>query len=187
MVASLSFRPRTSSLRASIRFKMKTQEQIEARRKYAREYDKKRRVEDPEYASKAKAARARYRASEKGRTKELEYRKNYSQLPEVRERQKHHSFKALHGVTRDQADQLIAAQKGLCAICKQPPSGKGHCSRLHVDHCHSTGKIRGALCVSCNAAIGQFNDSIELLELAADYLASYNTSNPNQLLLPFQE
>jgi hypothetical protein len=39
-----------------------------------------------------------------------------------------------------------------------------------VDHCHSTGKIRGVLCAQCNAAIGLMSDSIEILENAIKYL-----------------
>lgn len=41
--------------------------------------------------------------------------------------------------------------------------------RLHVDHDHSTGKVRGLLCRKCNVAIGLL-DSQKLLERAAFYL-----------------
>lgn len=42
--------------------------------------------------------------------------------------------------------------------------------KLHVDHCHQTGKIRGLLCQKCNMALGLLNDSVEILETAIRYL-----------------
>lgn len=55
-----------------------------------------------------------------------------------------------------------------CAICKKPvPTGK---PRLAVDHCHTTGLLRGLLCWKCNRAIGVFRDNVELLIAAATYL-----------------
>jgi hypothetical protein len=43
-------------------------------------------------------------------------------------------------------------------------------SRLSVDHCHNTGKIRGILCTKCNTGLGSFKDNIELLMNAIKYL-----------------
>jgi hypothetical protein len=54
-----------------------------------------------------------------------------------------------------------------CAICGGPPK---HGSRLHTDHCHATGVVRGLLCITCNAGLGQFRDSPDLVMAALDYL-----------------
>lgn len=70
------------------------------------------------------------------------------------------------GVTLEQFKEMQSAQNNLCAICKKAPSGK----RLHIDHCHKTGKIRGLLCYKCNVGIGYFNDSEEMLTAAIKYL-----------------
>ncbi len=70
---------------------------------------------------------------------------------------------------------LLKLQKGVCAICHnkcRPPK------RLSVDHDHkccpddgSCGKcVRGLLCRACNQGLGQFDDSIERLRSAIDYL-----------------
>jgi len=40
----------------------------------------------------------------------------------------------------------------------------------HVDHNHTTGKVRGILCQQCNQAIGLFKDNIFIIEKAAEYL-----------------
>ena len=43
----------------------------------------------------------------------------------------------------------------------------------HLDHCHTTGKVRGWLCRTCNNGIGMLNDNPQRLELAAAYLRRY--------------
>lgn len=79
-----------------------------------------------------------------------------------------------YGITLEQYDSMLAAQNNVCAICKEPP-GK---QRLHVDHCHKTGQIRGLLCASCNIGIGYFRDSEALLGLAIQYL--YNAKEKSR-------
>ena len=43
-------------------------------------------------------------------------------------------------------------------------------SVLHLDHDHITDKFRGYLCINCNHGLGKFNDSVEKLQKAMDYL-----------------
>ena len=42
--------------------------------------------------------------------------------------------------------------------------------RLHIDHCHTTGKVRGLLCESCNLVLGKVKDNVVTLERAIKYL-----------------
>lgn len=58
---------------------------------------------------------------------------------------------------------LIKKCNRRCLICKSD-------KRLCVDHCHTSGKVRGILCSTCNSALGQFKDNIEHMKLAVDYL-----------------
>jgi len=44
-------------------------------------------------------------------------------------------------------------------------------NKAHLDHCHTTGKIRGFLCQKCNHGLGLFNDSIQALKSAIEYLS----------------
>lgn len=58
---------------------------------------------------------------------------------------------------------LYQKQGGKCAF--------GHVvAKLHVDHCHTTGKIRGLLCYNCNNGLGRLKDDIMVLEMAIVYL-----------------
>lgn len=68
---------------------------------------------------------------------------------------------------------MLAMQDGKCAICLRAlifDSGVNDINALHVDHCHSTGAVRGLLCGPCNRGLGLFNDDIAKLRKAADYL-----------------
>jgi len=55
----------------------------------------------------------------------------------------------------------------VCDICgDEPPIDK----RNPIDHCHTTGKIRGLLCWNCNKGLGAFRDNKQLLQKAINYL-----------------
>lgn len=66
--------------------------------------------------------------------------------------------------------QLVKKQNGLCAICGNMPTGR---FPLVVDHDHRTGKVRKLLCTDCNLALGRFQDSVEVLGKAIDYLLEH--------------
>ena len=73
-----------------------------------------------------------------------------------------------YGLTLDQYDEMLARQNGRCAICLRFPEAT---NKMHVDHCHVTGKIRGILCRSCNWALGQFREDRYSLSRAIEYLS----------------
>lgn len=72
-------------------------------------------------------------------------------------------LKRRYGLSAQEVDVLVAAQGGLCAICREAPAE-------HVDHDHDTGRVRGVLCFNCNGGLGQFRDRHDLLTLAIAYL-----------------
>jgi hypothetical protein len=72
-----------------------------------------------------------------------------------------------YGIGLDEYNKLLAIQNGVCKICgKSDSAGKN----LAVDHDHVTKKVRGLLCSQCNTGLGMFQDSIEVLQKAQDYL-----------------
>jgi len=75
---------------------------------------------------------------------------------------------SLYGMSPEQFQQMVDAQKGLCAICHRLPHPKR--PRLNIDHCHETGKVRGLLCHLCNTGLGSFQDNSAVLAAAIQYL-----------------
>lgn len=73
-----------------------------------------------------------------------------------------------YGLTEVLYHKMLKEQNGLCAICKNKPK------RFSIDHCHSTGRVRALLCNNCNAGLGFFKDSPELLVIAEAYLRKHS-------------
>lgn len=75
-------------------------------------------------------------------------------------------------LTPEDYERMYNEQQGKCKICNKFYELKAETSNkiLHVDHCHSTGKVRGLLCTDCNQGIGHLKDSITLLESAIEYI-----------------
>lgn len=76
-------------------------------------------------------------------------------------------LQATYGITLTQYNQMLAAQDGVCAICKVPH----HPERpLVVDHDHDSGEVRGLLCSECNTGLGLLGDNPDTLLAASAYL-----------------
>jgi hypothetical protein len=93
--------------------------------------------------------------------------------PDEWERHRRKSWlKQKYGITPEEYDAVLASQGGNCAICGEPPSdSRGY--KMHVDHNHSTGAVRGILCGPCNRGIGNLGDDIERLRAAIRYLEQH--------------
>ncbi|MEV5572026.1 endonuclease VII domain-containing protein [Spirillospora sp. NPDC052269] len=76
---------------------------------------------------------------------------------------RHYKLRLKYGITEAEADALVELQRGLCAICsdREPE---------HIDHCHDSEAVRGALCVGCNSGMGLLGDDPGVIRRAAAYL-----------------
>lgn len=74
-----------------------------------------------------------------------------------------------YGLSVDEYYDRWLAQNAQCAICECVVD------KPHLDHCHTTGKLRDFLCAACNLGIGKFKDDPALLRAAADYLERHAT------------
>jgi hypothetical protein len=92
------------------------------------------------------------------------YRREYRKGRRDHDRDRHYQRK--FGITLEQYDTLLEQQGGTCAICRRPPRQV----RLHVDHGHGSGAVRGLLCVSCNNALGQLQEDVDVFWNAVEYL-----------------
>ena len=120
------------------------------------------------------------------RCKDCHIRKSYesrkkSESPSARRDYAYNlRLKREYGLSLDDYNEMLEAQNGVCLICDQPETMKkwwgDEAPRLHVDHDHFTGKIRGLLCSNCNTGLGKFRDSPRLLRRAEDYLRGETTA-----------
>lgn len=109
----------------------------------------------------------------------VERQRNYvARTPELagvrRETNRRVVLRIKYGITLEQYNELMRAQDGVCAICHQSPSQTKR--TLAVDHCHSSGAIRGLLCSACNIAIGVMQNDPARLRSAASYLETTRVS-----------
>lgn len=73
------------------------------------------------------------------------------------------------GVSQEDYMQMHAAQDGRCGICKKRLRSR-RCKAFAVDHCHTTGRIRGLLCSNCNTALGLLKDDPAVMLRAAEWV-----------------
>ncbi len=124
----------------------------------------KHRAEHPE---KVKASNAKWRTENPDKLRN-QARKWCNRNPERAKlsRRKSH-LRRKYGLSIAEYDAMSERQQNKCAICKEE-------TKLVVDHCHATGKVRGLLCDECNRAIGLLKDSADNFKSAISYLEVSN-------------
>ena len=96
-------------------------------------------------------------------------KENPEKTKEIRRKAK---LKRNYGISIEAYDAMVIKHNNKCAICHQEHKRRP----LNVDHCHTTGKVRGLLCDKCNMALGLLNDSKELINNLGKYLDAYLTA-----------
>ncbi len=126
----------------------------------------------PEQKKKANHYKENWRL--RNRDKILVYKKKHYQdnrdkfLTIERER----SYGKLYNITISDYDEMFKLQEGKCAICGTDKSVKsGKSQHFSVDHCHTTGKVRGLLCLACNHLLGRYEKHKTKIE---EYLNKQN-------------
>jgi len=114
--------------------------------------------------------------SSKNYVKNLEHnRKRARDLSErYKDKAANRRLKRLFSISLSEYNNILVEQDFKCKICERPASDFK--IRLHIDHCHKTGKIRGLLCYTCNSGLGYLKDSISLLFKAIFYLKNSRVS-----------
>ncbi len=80
------------------------------------------------------------------------------------------SLRRKYGIDPVEAARRLKKQNYQCAVCGAAPRQR----RLNLDHCHSTGKVRGFLCRRCNSILGFVGDDADLLVRGARYLRKWH-------------
>ncbi len=85
-------------------------------------------------------------------------------------------WRKTYKLNHEQYELMLRNQGGGCAICGAKSNGASKTyirRRFCIDHNHVTGKVRGLLCVICNAGLGNFRTDIRkdfLLKKASEYI-----------------
>lgn len=74
-----------------------------------------------------------------------------------------------YGLTSKERAALFLLQKGCCATCGIPEN-KSSRGKLHIDHDHMTGRVRGLLCNGCNYVLGLVKEDSKVLRNLIKYL-----------------
>lgn len=122
----------------------------------------------PEAAKAAQRASINaWKARNPEKIKEYFRRYRKKRVLELRSRVRAYQMHKKYRISPEDYTTMLSSQGGVCAVCGGVnPSGR----RLAIDHCHSTGKVRGLLCTNCNLICGHAGDSTEILEGVIKYL-----------------
>lgn len=78
------------------------------------------------------------------------------------------TLKTRYNLTLEDYDNLLKTQDYKCAICTRDSRSMTY--YLHVDHCHTTNKVRGLLCAPCNVYLGYSKDNDQVFKNGILYL-----------------
>ena len=80
-------------------------------------------------------------------------------------------LKRKYGLTPEDVEAMRVAQDGRCLIC-------GVECDLFVDHCHTSGRVRGLLCPSCNTFLDRVEANRDILQRMAAYADGHLSAPP---------
>ena len=93
--------------------------------------------------------------------------KKMSDRPSNLKAGKRHHLKKKYGLTMEQVSGMMINQDHKCAIYDMEFPDE---YKVQIDHCHTSGNVRGLLCIECNWLLGKAKDNPETLRSAAKYL-----------------
>lgn len=126
---------------------------------------------NPAYSEKIKEYQTEYHKTEHAAKSRSVRAKAFraSTDPDKVRRKRNKMLRSKYGINIEQYDAILESQGGGCAICSRKP-GK---IALHVDHCHSTGVVRGVLCHQCNWYLGTIEGGPSVLENLLNYISKH--------------
>ena len=105
-------------------------------------------------------------------------KERYQKDPQVAAKKRFtYKLKREYDISFEQYELMKESQNNTCGICKSPLQTS---NEVHIDHCHSSGKVRGILCRWCNLGLGHFKDSVDNLKSAQKYLQKQAKKAPEK-------
>lgn len=101
----------------------------------------------------------------------------YNSTDEYRANARMRRIQKKYGLSVEEYEALLLAKCQVCGRAEAQEDGRnGQSRRLHIDHDHETGKVRGALCHWCNCSLGMLNEDPERIRALADYIERHQRS-----------
>ena len=102
----------------------------------------------------------------------IEYLKQHQEEESKYLNLKENGLKVTYSLTKEEYNKRAEQQSHKCAICNKKENG----DKLCLDHCHTTGKVRGLLCKDCNVTLGNLKEDISLFYKCIKYLNKHNSN-----------
>lgn len=85
--------------------------------------------------------------------------------------------KRKYGLTDEMLSSILSV-----GTCQMPGCGKKLEKRrsTHIDHCHTSGKVRGVLCQRCNTVLGHIEKNLHLIQSMLDYIAKHKADDESE-------
>lgn len=103
----------------------------------------------------------------RAKCKECTNKENKQWAEENQDKRKSSHYNRTYGLSYQEIMDMHRRVNNLCEICSDKKE------LLHVDHSHSSGKVRGLLCMRCNLLLGKIEENSNLFPKLFDYLEKY--------------
>ena len=134
-------------------------------------------------AKKREYMREKYSPRPEVKARIRQYNDSYFSRPEIMERERSRMRARRAGFFPGLVETLRAHQRGRCAICPaeiHPEVKRSECA----DHCHTSGKARGLLCLACNTGLGFYEKQQRPAGLVIGCYENYLQNPPADLFRP---
>lgn len=123
---------------------------------------------NPEYKKRQMSNTTKWARENPEKMKAIYERRKLKQQsdPEFKANKRNRHLIKKYGITNEDYEVMLEEQNGNCALCFRA-QGK---FRLHIDHCHTTGRVRGLLCHQCNWYLGIIDADIAILDRIKEYI-----------------
>ena len=107
------------------------------------------------------------------KNKEKQRKKDKLYYANNKEKERERKFKQKYNLSLDEYNAMLKNQDNKCLICGNELKDK---QKIHIDHCHKTGKVRGILCARCNTRLELVENHPEIIQSMFTYLELHKSS-----------
>jgi hypothetical protein len=134
---------------------------------YFKEYNQKHKEKRKQYRKdnieKVREWRRNWAKNNPDKKKEMDKYYNQNNKEKIKINNRNRILKQ-YNLTQEDFDKLLNSQNNQCGICKKILKVP------YIDHDHTTGEVRGILCLQCNTGLGYLGDNVKAVINTLYYL-----------------